>query len=681
MRNRIRILLFCVPTALAFFTAPAARCAAGDDDGARSILADGAGNRALALGGAYAAIADDASAVIWNPGGLGRLQRREFQATHTNLIGLGFSEQYASLVLPSWRWGVGSFTFRRFGVDGIEERDERNLLLADDLSYSESELTLAYGRELGDAWSFGGGLKWRRYSLAGFDDSGVGVDLGLLVKPGRLLAPQRKWSERLTLGMALRNAVEPALRLDQESVPDPSGMRTGAAYRHPLGREGWVLGTVDLEKTREMNTHLHAGLEVRLVPALALRTGVNRGTLTAGMGVAWQDVGIDYVYEDMTDNPIHRFGASFRFGVSAEEARQREHARVEEELRKRLDDKFARRNAERRDDLLRRAGAALQLGRTAEAAELVAMIRVIDPQDTRARELEIEILRQQAADLEAAGDHSGAIVALSGLLEISPNDTAAQHLLARIRAESDRRTTRSREIRTLLDQAMDDFARGDLTAARRGFASVLELDPGDEEARAMADRTARVLGGRVGDLREQALALGDAARFDEALAKLDEAAALAPDDATLAAARRRVERMSREHKPAAAVPIAATAPVDSIAGEAAEPDRPAALGERRRREMTELYDRARAAMEGGDDEQAVRYWELVWSIDPDYQQVSVHLKQHYLARGMEEFVAGRLEAAVRHWEDAVRVAPGDEKAAGYLQRVRDQIKRLDRMAG
>ncbi len=65
----------------------------GEDNGSRSILADGAGNRALALGGSYVAIADDASAVLWNPGGLGWLQRREFQTSHTNLIGLGFSEQ------------------------------------------------------------------------------------------------------------------------------------------------------------------------------------------------------------------------------------------------------------------------------------------------------------------------------------------------------------------------------------------------------------------------------------------------------------------------------------------------------------------------------------------------------------------------------------------------------------
>ena len=63
----------CVLAALA--SAPVARAA--DDGGTRSIFASGAGNRALALGGAFVGLADDASAMIWNPGGLGIRQPGE----------------------------------------------------------------------------------------------------------------------------------------------------------------------------------------------------------------------------------------------------------------------------------------------------------------------------------------------------------------------------------------------------------------------------------------------------------------------------------------------------------------------------------------------------------------------------------------------------------------------------
>ncbi len=41
-----------------------------DDGGGRSVFATGAGNRALSMGGAFAAVANDASAPIYNPVGV-----------------------------------------------------------------------------------------------------------------------------------------------------------------------------------------------------------------------------------------------------------------------------------------------------------------------------------------------------------------------------------------------------------------------------------------------------------------------------------------------------------------------------------------------------------------------------------------------------------------------------------
>lgn len=666
----------------------------GQDDGGRSILADGAGNRALALGGAYAAIADDASAVVWNPGGLGWIQRREFQATHTNLIGLGFNEQYASFVLPSWRWGVGSFTFRRFGVDGIEQRDDRNLLLADDLTYSETEFTTAYGRQIGPALALGGALKLRRHCLGDFSDSGLGLDLGLLIKPALAAGSHQAWAENLTLGVSVRNAVEPSLRLDQESVPDPTGLRLGTAYKHPLGSQGWILGTIDIEKTRQMNGHLHSGLEVCLVPALSLRAGVNRETFVAGLGVLWQDIGVDYVFEDLADNPIHRFGISFRFGPGREDARSIAQAAAERDLQQRLADEFSRQNADRKSELLARAQAALDLDRVAEADELVARVLVIDPENDRGRELQAEVLLREAKRLEEAGDFSGATVALSRLLEILPGNGRATLLLARIRTASDRRTARSQEIRSLLDRAMDDFAAGRLPAAKAGFARVLELDPADAEARAMAERTALVLGSRVNELIDQAGTLGQAGQFTEARAKLDAARALDAGSVEITAAGARLDRWETESAARARRKRSAEESVVGSAGNTAvapaatgrsddliDPIEPAPITEKQKREMADMYGRGMAAMESGSPDQAVHFFELVWSIDPNYQQAGEYLKQYYLARGMEAFVAGQLQTAVRNWESAVRVAPGDNRAQGYLRRAQEQLKHLERLSG
>ena len=94
-----------------------------------------------------------------------------------------------------------------------------------------------------------------------------------------------------------------------------------------------------------------------------------------------------------------------------------------------------------------------------------------------------------------------------------------------------------------------------------------------------------------------------------------------------------------------------------------------------RREVEDLYRRGIAAMKAERNEDAVRYWELVYSIDPDYEQVKEYLKREYLLGGMDSFAAGELEAAVAYWEKALRLDPTDEKTMGYLTRAREQLSR------
>ena len=65
--------------------APEAVHATGDG-GTRSVFATGAGNRALALGSAYAALAEDASAPLWNPAGLRFMPRLQIMASRASLF-------------------------------------------------------------------------------------------------------------------------------------------------------------------------------------------------------------------------------------------------------------------------------------------------------------------------------------------------------------------------------------------------------------------------------------------------------------------------------------------------------------------------------------------------------------------------------------------------------------------
>ena len=89
-----------------------------------------------------------------------------------------------------------------------------------------------------------------------------------------------------------------------------------------------------------------------------------------------------------------------------------------------------------------------------------------------------------------------------------------------------------------------------------------------------------------------------------------------------------------------------------------------------------MYRKGMQEAEEGHRDNALRYWELVWSEAPDYQQVESHLKEEYLARGMEAFATGNLDRAIELWEKTRTIDPDDPRAKGYLARAQEQLTRI-----
>ena len=87
------------------------------------------------------------------------------------------------------------------------------------------------------------------------------------------------------------------------------------------------------------------------------------------------------------------------------------------------------------------------------------------------------------------------------------------------------------------------------------------------------------------------------------------------------------------------------------------------------------------AMQQGRSDDALRFWEIVWSADPHYFQVADYLKREYLTRGMEAFARGQLDEASSFWRRALAVDPTDARAAGYLERAQKQKSRTREILG
>jgi tetratricopeptide (TPR) repeat protein len=651
--------LMCTLAALAAFTGVAR---AADDAGTTSVFANGAGNRALALGSAYTAVANDAGGWMWNPGGLGIASRGQFQLTQSSPDELDFRESYAGVVVPSWRWGGLAATYRQFGVAGIEGRDDRNLPTGE-LESQESEMALGYGRMVGDALSLGAVAKIRRQELGGRAANGVGADLGMMLRPAALNTGAPAWMRDLTVGFALANLLPPSMVLDREEVSDPRIARLGFAVRQSLRATGSALIAFDIESVEGRSSRVHAGLEVTPHPVFDLRIGISGSTFTAGSGVQVGPTEFEYAFENQPLSPVHRFGLTFHFGSTIDQARDRYVAEREAEMQARLDETFETRQRERLKALAAEVDAALVAGDPVLAVERATLLRALDPGHPDGVKLEARSLNAMARTQESAGEFAEAAVTYARAKQAAPGDTTASAGLERCRAESNRRAARTADLQAKFESGLNAFTAGRLVEARSSFEMLLAIRPQDEEARAMLTRTETAIARRAETLVGRARRDLAAGSPSEARTALDQARALDPNAPGLAVVEGQLRRVSSTGTTSSSPPPPPTQ------------DPPRELTGAERREVAQLYQRGLTAMQAGNTHIAMRYWELVWEKAPDYQNVRQSLKQEYLARGMEAFAAGNLAEAVKQWENALRMDPRDPRARAYLSRAQEHLAR------
>lgn len=303
-------------------------------------------------------------------------------------------------------------------------------------------------------------------------------------------------------------------------------------------------------------------------------------------------------------------------------------------------------------------------------------------------DLEAAAYLGQGMELEKTADWSGAAIAYQRCLAADPENTQASSRLMEVSNQSDQLAARSADLRRLFDEALAAYAKGDLVLARDGFAQVLDLNPGDREAEALLQNTNRTLNLQAGMLAEQSLAQSAAGNLVAAKASLEKAQVLAPNHAAIARAQSAVDKL--EIQAAQAVEKARKQRNQPVVTNASAPaSQPALnlapsfadLNAKEQQEIADLYRRGLEAMKQDRNADAVRYWELVWSRAPDYQQVAENLKQEYLAEGMEAFASGQLDRSIEVWEKAQVVVPDDPRTEGYLARAFEHQSRIRQIKG
>lgn len=318
----------------------------------------GIGGRALGVGSAYAALANDVTAGYWNPAGLARIEYPQIAISHDERYGNLINYDYAAFAFPSGantinletqekEFNAESFAISiiRLGVDGIPDTrkawaDSNGNKLFDDGAnlrpdynaitfFNASDLVayFTYAKQSSEDFFYGANVKLIRRNIGEFHGTGIGFDIG-----AQYLA-----TDQLTLGANLQDATTTFVSWNTgtNELITPT-LKLGAAYYFELfeGKLTPAFGTdVRFENRRfsavanlgPVSFDPQVGIEFDYKKIVAVRAGYNDiGNLTLGAGIHLRKLDIDYSFAkfDAADQLGNTHRISLRLTLEEEKYRR-----------------------------------------------------------------------------------------------------------------------------------------------------------------------------------------------------------------------------------------------------------------------------------------------------------------------------------------------------------------------
>ena len=285
------------------------------------FLKIGVGGRATAMGDAFVAIANDVTALYWNPAGLTQFTENQIIFSHNKWV-VDINHDFIGAVYHLDDANTFGVSLTSLSMEDMKVTTEYAPFgTGEYFGFSDIGIAVSYSRKMTDQFSFGGTIRYMEESLDKLKMRGLMIDLGTYYWTG--LGTTRFAVAVTNFGNDLAPDGEVVLvgnrtKSDWQSFSPPTMFRIGFAFEPYEDEENRITTSIQLNHPNDNSENLSLGFEYVWNKMFFARGGykinVDEQNYSFGAGVnvpiSIANVSVDYAFANFT-----RLGSAHRFSI------------------------------------------------------------------------------------------------------------------------------------------------------------------------------------------------------------------------------------------------------------------------------------------------------------------------------------------------------------------------------
>jgi hypothetical protein len=247
------------------------------------------GARAISMGSAFVATADDPSALYWNPGGLPRIGKYALMVDHSPWLP-NITFNFIGLVMPVPTFGTVGISVTALTTAEMDVTTPANPMgTGEKFDAASVAVGISYGRSLTDWFTIGGTVKYINERIFNSSATGIGFDVGTIYNtplPGlRLGFSVSNFGSKMRINgedLNIRANIDPGqlgtnqsivAQLKTDEFDLPLLMRLGLSYDAWQSEDSRVTVAVDGINPNDNAQSLNVGAEAAFLNEILIISG------------------------------------------------------------------------------------------------------------------------------------------------------------------------------------------------------------------------------------------------------------------------------------------------------------------------------------------------------------------------------------------------------------------------